>query len=139
MQSSWLSVFFLLVFLPIVFPSGTVSAQTTGYTVNQVDHSIEIMYSGQVVVRDTIHVSGQVTDGFMIGLPAKYSADVLQIVAYDANNVYQVNSGVQLGDQSGFYGVQVNFNGNSPSIFTVAFILSNSVLSYDSNAGNLHT
>ncbi len=130
-----ITVFFLLVFLPIVFSSATVSAQTTGYTVNNVDHSIEMMYSGQVVVRDTIHVSGQVTDGFMIGLPAKYSADVLKTVAYDTNNVYQVNSGVQLGDRSGFYGVEVNFNGNSPSVFTVAFILSNGVVSYDSNAG----
>jgi len=130
-----ITVFFLLVFLPIVFSSATVCAQTTGYTVNNVDHSIEMMYSGQVVVRDTIHVSGQVTDGFMIGLPAKYSADVLKTVAYDTNNVYQVNSGVQLGDRSGFYGVEVNFNGNSPSVFTVAFILSNDVVSYDSNAG----
>jgi hypothetical protein len=129
------TVFFLLVFLPIVFSSATVSAQSTGYTIDKVDHSIEVMYSGQVVVRDTIHVSGQVTDGFMIGLPAKYSADVLKTVAYDTNNVYQVNSGVQLGDRSGFYGVEVNFNGNSPSVFTVAFILSDSVVSYDSNAG----
>ncbi len=130
-----ITVFFLLVFLPIVFSSTPVSAQTTSYTVDRVDHSIEMMYSGQVVVRDTIHVSGQVTDGFMIGLPAKYSAEVLKTVAYDTSNVYQVNSGVQLGDRSGFYGVEVNFNGNAPSVFTVAFILSNGILSYDSNAG----
>ncbi len=130
-----ITVFFLLVFLPIVFSSATVSAQSTGYTIDKVDHSIEMMYSGQVVVRDTIYVSGQVTNGFMIGLPAKYSADVLKTVAYDTNNVYQVNSGVQLGDRSGFYGVEVNFNGNSPSVFTVAFVLSNDVVSYDSNAG----
>ncbi len=130
-----ITVFFLLVFLPIVFSSATVSAQISGYTVDKVDHSIEMMYSGQVVVRDTIHVSGQVTEGFMIGLPAKYSADVVKTVAYDTNNVYQVNSGVQLGDRSGLYGVEVNFNGNSPNVFTVAFILSNGAVSYDSNAG----
>ena len=129
------TVFFLLVFLPIILSSSPVSAQTTGYSISKVDHSVEMMYSGQVVIRDTIHVSGQVTDGFMIGLPAKYSADVLKTVAYDANNVYQVNSGVQLGDHSGFYGVEVNFNGNSPSDFTIAFVLSNGVVSYDSNAG----
>jgi predicted nucleic acid-binding Zn-ribbon protein len=128
-------VFFLLVLLPIVFSSATVSAQSSSYTVDKVDHSIEVMYSGQVVVRETIHVSGQVTGGFMIGLPAKYSSDVLKTVAYDSSNVYQVNSGVHLGDRIGFYGVEINFNGNSPSVFTVAFILSSGVVSYDSNAG----
>ncbi len=130
-----ITVFFLLIFLPIVLSSGTVSAQSTGYTIDKVDHSIEVMYSGQVVVQDTIHVSGQVTDGFMIGLPAPYSADVLNVVAYDSNNVYQVNLGVQLGDQNGFYGAEVNFNGNSPSVFTVAFVLSNSLIT-DQTSGN---
>ena len=47
----------------------------------------------------------------------------------------QVNVGVQLGDQSGFYGAQVNFNGNSPSVFTVAFMLSNSLIT-DQTGGN---
>ncbi len=130
-----ITVFFLLVFLPIVLQSGTVTAQNTGYTINQVDHSIEVMYSGQVAVRDTIHVSGQVTDGFMIGLPASYSADVLEVIAYDSINVYQVNLGVQLGNQNGFYGASVNFNGNTPSVFTVAFILSNSLIT-DQTGGN---
>ncbi|MGD0451030.1 MAG: hypothetical protein ABSA79_08280 [Candidatus Bathyarchaeia archaeon] len=130
-----ITVFFLLVFLPMVLPSGTVSAQSTGYSIDKVDHSIEVMYSGQVVVRDTIHVSGSVTDGFPIGLPALYSTDVLKVVAYDSNNVYSVNVGTPLGDQSGFYGVQVNFNGNSPSVFTVAFVLSNSLIT-DLTGGN---
>ena len=126
-----ITVFFLLVFLPIVQPLGTVSAQTSSYSISQVDHEVEIMYSGQVVIRDTIHISGQVSDGFKIGFPSKYSADVLKAVAYDDNNSYPVSLGVQLGDQTGFYGVSVNFNGNSPSVFTVAFILSSNVLSYD--------
>lgn len=128
-------VFFLIVFLPIILPSGTVSAQTTGYSIDKVDHSIEVIYSGQVVVQDTIHVSGHVTDGFMIGLPALYSTDLLKVIAYDSNNVYSVNLGTPLGDQSGFYGAQINFNGNSPSVFTVAFVLSNSLIT-DLTGGN---
>ena len=130
-----ITVFFLLVFLPIVLPSGMVSAQSIGYSIDKVDHSIEVMYSGQVVVRDIIHVSGHVTDGFMIGLPALYSASVLKVVAYDSNNLYSVSVGIPLGDQSGFYGVQVNFNGNAPSVFTVAFVLSNSLIT-DLTGGN---
>jgi hypothetical protein len=130
-----ISVFFLLVFLPIVLPSGTVCAQSTGYSIDKVDHSIEVMYSGQIVVRETIHVSGHVSDGFMIGLPALYSTDVLKVTSYDSNNLYSANVGIPLGDQSGFYGVQVNFNGNSPSVFTVAFVLSNSLIA-DLTGGN---
>ncbi len=119
--------------LPAALPS-TVSAQAS-YTIDQVDHNVEVLYSGNVVVLDTIHVSGQVTDGFTVALPYVYSADVLKVLAYDENNVYDVNVGVQLGDHSGFYGVAINFNGNSPSVFTVAFILSNS-LTTDQGSGN---
>ncbi len=125
-----ITVFLLLVFLPVVLPSGTVFAQTTGYTIQKVDHSVEVMYSGQIVIRDTIHVYGQVTDGFTIGLPSKYSAYILKAMAFDADNVYQVNLGVQLGDRSGFYGAEVNFNGQSPTVFTVAFVLSNSLITF---------
>lgn len=127
-----ITVFLLLAFLPVVLPSGTVSAQTNGYTIQKVDHQVEVMYSGQIVIRDTIHVYGQVTDGFTIGLPSKYSAYILKAVAFDADNVYQVNLGVQLGDRSGFYGAEVNFNGQSPTVFTVAFVLSNSLITYAS-------
>ena len=121
-------VFSLLVVLPNVLPSSTVLAQNAGYNIDKVDHQVEVMYSGHVVIKDTIHVSGQVTDGFMIGLPNKYSAYILKGLAYDENNVYQLNLGVQLGDRGGFYGAEVNFNGNSPSVFTVAFVLSSRLI-----------
>ncbi len=120
--------FFLLIILPVVLPYGVVSAQTSGYTIDKVDHQVQIMYSGQVVILETIHVSGQVSDGFMIGLPYKYSAAVLKGIAYDDTHSYRLNLGVQLGDQSGFYGATVDFNGNSPSVFTVAFVLSNQLI-----------
>ncbi len=123
-----ISVFFLIVFLPIVVPMAKVSAQSSGYSITQVDHEVEVMYSGHVLVRDTIHVSGQVTDGFMIGLPSKYSGDVLKVEAFDDNNSYPITLGVQLSDQ--IYGAQVSFNGKTPSVFTVAFILSNNLISY---------
>ncbi len=117
----------LLVILPAAMPSG-VSAQTSSYTIDTVDHKVQVMYSGHVVILDTIHVSGQIPNDFMIGLPYQYSADVLKGIAYDDTHVYQMNLGVQLGDRSGFYGATVNFNGSSPSVFTVAFVLSNSLV-----------
>jgi hypothetical protein len=124
----FISAFFLLVILPVALPSGTVSAQTSNYTIDRVDHQVQVMYSGHVVILDTIHVSGQITDGFMIGLPYQYGLEVIKGLAYDDTHVYQMNLGVQLGDRSGFYGASVNFNGNSPSVFTIAFVLSNSLI-----------
>lgn len=106
-----------------------VSAQTSNFTIDRVDHQVQVMYSGHVVILDTIHVSGQIPDDFIIGLPYQYSADVLKGIAYDDTHVYQMNLGVQLGDRSGFYGASINFNGTSPSVFTVAFVLSNSLVS----------
>jgi len=136
LRAFMITVFILLFFVPIILSTGTVAAQGTGYGIDKVDHSIEIMFSGQVVIRDTIHVSGQITNTFMIGLPSKYSGDVLKAVAYDTNNAYEVNTGVQLGNRSGFYGAEVNFNGNSPDVFTIAFILSSSVLTFDQSTGS---
>jgi hypothetical protein len=102
--------FSLLVILPVASSSG-VSAQTSTYTIDQVDHLVQVMYSGHVVILDTIHISGQISDGFMIGLPYQYGLEVLKGIAYDDAHVYQMNLGVQLGDHSGFYGATVNFNG----------------------------
>jgi hypothetical protein len=122
----------LALLLLVVFPSVSicvVCAQTSGYTIDQVDHQIQIMYSGHIVVLDTIHVSGQVTDSFTIGLPFQFSAAMLEGFAYDSAHRYQLNLGVQMqSDQGAFYGAQVVFNGSSPSVFTVAFILSNELV-----------
>ncbi len=128
--------FVLLIVLPVALPFSTVSAQTSGYNIEKVDHQVQIMYSGQVVILETIHVSGQVSDGFMIGLPYKYSATVLKGIAYDDTHIYQLNLGVQLGEQSGFYGATVDFNGNSPSVFKVAFVLSNQLITEQSTSDN---
>ena len=127
--------FLLIAILPVTLPSGPVLAQTTGYNITSVDHQVQVMYSGHIAILDTIHVSGQVTDKFLVGLPYKYSAYVLEGFAYDSTNVYQLNLGVQLS-QSGFYGAEVDFNGNSPTVFTVAFVLSNGLIT-DQGQGNL--
>jgi len=121
--------------LPVALPSGTVTAQTSGYTITSVDHQVQVMYSGHIAILDTIQVTGQVPDNFMVGLPYKYSAYVLEGFAYDSINVYQLNLGVQLS-QSGFYGAEVDFDGNSPDTFTVAFVLSNGLIT-DQGEGSL--
>jgi hypothetical protein len=129
------TVFLLFVLVPLVLPTGMVSAQGSGYSITGVSHDIEVMYTGQVLIRDTVHVSGQINDGFMIGLLSQFSGNILKVVAYDDNYTYQVNTGVPMGSHSDLYGVQINFGGKTPSVFTVAFILSINQFSYDPSSG----
>jgi hypothetical protein len=126
-----LTVFSVAMLLPFSLNTGTVSAQESSYTLERVDHEVELMYSGQVVIRDTISVSGQLTGDFLIGFPYKYGSCVLKGIAYDANALFSVSLGVQLADRSGFYGAKISFPQGAPQFFTVAFVLSNSLLSLD--------
>jgi hypothetical protein len=123
----------LAVLLPLCLNTENVSAQNASYNIQSVDHEVEVMYSGHIIVRDTIHVTGQLTNGFIIGFPYKYGANVLKAVAYDENNIYSVSLGVQMGDKVGFYGVQVDFGQSNPTVFTVEFVLSNNLIRDVSN------
>lgn len=134
MAASLVLALTILAVLPFALSNYTVSAQTGNYSIDRVDHQVQIMYSGQVAILDTIYVSGQVSDGFMIGLPSQYSADILKVLAYDSSHTFGVSLGVQMGNQSGFYGATINFNGNSPNVFTVAFVLTNSLISEQGNS-----
>ena len=129
-----LMVFSLAMFLPFSLNIRTASAQDAGYSMQHVDHQVEVMYSGHMVIRDTIQVTGQLTGGFLIGFPYKYGSHVLKGVAYDdANNTLPMSLGVSLEDRSGFYGANISFPQGSPQVFTVIFILSNDLVSYDAS------
>ncbi len=132
-----LMVFSLVVLLPFSLNTHTVLAQDASYTIQRVDHQIEVMYSGHVVIRDTIRITGQLTDGFLIGFPHKYGSYILKGVAYDDKNVFPVSLGVQLGDRSGFYGARISFPQGAPQVFTVVFVLSNSLVSQDFSVFNI--
>jgi hypothetical protein len=129
-----LLAFSVAMLLPFSLNMQPVSAQGGSYSIQRVDHEVELMYSGQVIIRDTISISGQLTGDFLIGFPYKYGSYVLKGVAYDDNDVFPVSLGVQLADRSGFYGVEVSFPQGAPRVFTVVFVLSNSLLSLDSSA-----
>ncbi len=122
-------IIFSLIFLPTVLNVNSVSAQSSGYTIQSVEHTIEVMFSGHTVVRDEIKVSGSVVNGFQIGIPSKYASSVLKVVAFDNNRGYPVEVVSQLGGQSGFYVAQVNFEGQNPQTFSVEFVLSNNLVS----------
>jgi hypothetical protein len=135
-----LIVFLTAALLPLSLSIKPVSAQT-GYTIQSVDHQIDIMYSGYIVIRDTIHVSGSLSNGFLMGFPFQYGgANVLKAVAYDQNhNVYSMDLGVQLENKVGFYGVKINFGQSNPQVFTVVFVLPNTFLSQETVGGTTTT
>jgi hypothetical protein len=128
-----LLVFSVAIISQLSFNTQTVLAQAANYGIQSVDHEVEVMYSGHVVIRDTIHISGQLTGDFLIGFPYRYGSYILKALAYDADNTFQVSGG-QLADRSGFYGAKISFPEGAPQVFTVVFILSNSLLSQESNA-----
>jgi hypothetical protein len=129
-----LTVFSLAIFLPLLLNTKTASAQDS-YTIQNIDHQVAVMYSGHIVIRDTIQVTGQITNGFLIGFPNKYGAHVLKGIAYDANNIFPISLGVQLGNRSLFYAAEITFPQGSPQVFTVVFILSNDLISQDLSTG----
>jgi hypothetical protein len=92
---------------------------------------VELLYSGHLVLRETIRLSGQLTDDFLLGFPYKYGSSVLEGMAYAADNLFPVSLGVPLADRSGFYGVRVNFPQGAPQVFTVVLILSNKLIDFD--------
>lgn len=130
-----LIAFSLSILLFLSVSTQTVLAQDASYDIQSVDHQVEVMYSGHVVIRDTVHVSGQLKGDFLIGFPYKYGSNVLKGIAYDTGNVFQVSLGLQLADRSGFYFAKISFPQGAPQVFTVVFILSNSLLSRNVTAG----
>jgi hypothetical protein len=135
-----LTVCLMAALLPLSLSAQPVSAQT-GYTIQSVDHEIDIMYSGYIVIRDTIHVSGSLSNGFLMGFPFQYGgANVLKAVTYDQNhNVYPMNLGVQLENRVGFYGAKIDFGQSNPQVFTVVFVLSNTFLTQETVGGTTAT
>ena len=132
-----LAVIVLAVFLPTSLKFNPAYAQESEYTIENVDHQIELMYSGNVVIRDTVTVSGQIPNGFLIGFPYKYGASVLKAMAFSTDQIYPMSLDVRLGNQSGFYGAEVTFPEGSPNLFTVVFILANELLTKTSEGFSL--
>ncbi len=123
------------------FAFGTVKAASSqNYDIELVDHRVEVLYDGYVFMTDTIHLVGKDTDStavissFIIGFPHKYGDQVARYMAYNSSTSFQVTSNVPLEDRMGFYAVEVTFpqplsvKNESSHVFTVGFILSNSLL-----------
>jgi hypothetical protein len=133
-----LMIFSMAVLLTLCLNNQVVGAQSSGYTIQHVDHNVQVLYSGHVVITERIQLSGQIPSTFEIGLPFKYSAFLLKGFAYDESlHILPVTTGVQLQDKSGFSGSSVSLPSGTSNVFTVIFVLSNGVLNQTSTGYDL--
>jgi hypothetical protein len=113
------------------FMTKSAKAADTDYSIEKVNHTIEVMYNGYIFINDTIEINGT-SNGFLIGFPYKYGPHVLRCVAYNATDVFPVSLNVPLENRSGFYGVKIDFPRGAPQVFTVGFVLSNNLILQES-------
>jgi hypothetical protein len=136
MKRKTLTFVLIIVTLVLMFftTSMTKSAKAADadYSIEKVNHTIEVMYNGYTFINDTIQINGTASDGFLIGFPYKYGSHVLRCVAYNATDVFPVRLNVPLENRSGFYGVKIEFPEGTPQVFTVGFVLSNSLILQES-------
>ncbi|MCS7115631.1 MAG: hypothetical protein RMJ15_06305 [Nitrososphaerota archaeon] len=113
------------------------------YTIEWVSHKVEVLYNGYIFINDTVKLSGAVPAEFYMGFPYQYGFHVLQCIAYnnvDPSQRYTVTSNVPLDGRLGFYSVKVELSQqDSPQVFTVGFVLSNSLLRQDDQNASFFT
>ena len=124
-----------MVLISISLSVKTVRATSgSDYDVEHVEHTITVLYNGYVSINDTIQITGQASDGFLMGFPYEYGPYVIQCDAYNSSENFPVSLNVPLEvnntNHIGFYGIRVNFNETpeTPEVFTVSFVLSNQLL-----------
>jgi hypothetical protein len=114
----------------------------TDYDITRVDHTVKVLSNGFVLINDTVTTSASASGPFLIGFPYKYGLKILHCIAYgasDRSSVYPVTLKVPLENHVGFYGVRVDLPDGAPQAFTVEFILSNSLLTQDSQNATVFT
>jgi hypothetical protein len=112
------------------------------YDITRVDHTVKVLSNGFVLINDTVTTSASASGPFLIGFPYKYGLKMLHCIAYgtsDRSSVYPVTLNVPLENHVGFYGVRVDLPDGAPQAFTVEFILSNSLLTQDSQNATVFT
>lgn len=137
--------FFLILVIPtlililIPFNVRAENGESGNFTIEEVNHTIKLMYDGCVFLNDTVRITGATNlKHFFIGFPYKYGAYVRRCVAFNSSNVserFKVKFNVVPSESRiGFYFVEVEFSqplniskGTAYS-FTVGFVLSNDLL-----------
>ncbi len=127
------SALVVVIFFSVALDIGLVVANGD-YEITHVNHKVEVLYNGYIIINDTIEVSGQIADSFLLGFPNKYGPYIIRCVAYDSHDrsvTFPVSLEVPLQHHMGFYGVEVDFSTGSPTVFSVEFLFSSTLLVQD--------
>jgi hypothetical protein len=145
-----------LVLILVSIPSNVraENGENTNFTIEQVNHTIRLMYDGTIFINDIIKIAGQESDGsatiqrFFIGFPYEYGAYVRRCVAYNSTNLserFKVKLDMPFESRLCFYFMEMNFpqplnisKGTTYS-FTVGFTLSNELLTQNTLDTTLYT
>jgi hypothetical protein len=112
----------------------TVQAQGSGnYAIDYVNHEVEVLYDGYILINDTVQITGQASDGFLMGFPFKYGSYVLRCAAYNSSDIFPVTLNVPLENHVGYYGARIDFPRGTPQVFTVGFLLLNDLLTQNAS------
>ena len=123
------------VIFSFLISSSVINVRADGnYTIENVDHTISVLENGCVLMNDTVELSGQAPNSFSLGFPYIFGPYVLSCLASDASNpsnTFPVSLSQPLNDQSGFYGITVDFSKGAPQNFTVQVLFSNALVAQD--------
>jgi hypothetical protein len=128
-----------LLFTSFVYGVKTAEGNSSNYTIERVNHTIRVMYNCYVFISDTIEITGEASDGFLMGFPYTYGSYILRCAAYNSSDVFPVDLNVPLENHVGFYGVRINFPEATPQAFTVGFILSNGLVQQSVSNNTIYT
>ena len=112
------------------------------YVIEHVDHTISVMYNAYVLVNDTVRLSGQLPSSFLLGFPYGFGPYALRVLASDADNpsnTFPVTLGEPLENQSGFYGMKIDFSRGAPQNFTVGILFSNRLIAQDPENASVYS
>src|SRR4030042_2624864 len=111
------------------------------YVVEHVDQNLQIMYNGYVLMNETVQVSGQTPSNFKMGFPYTFGSYLVSCNAFETSNpshTYPVSLNEPLEGRSGYYGINVNFSGGAPQLYSVNILFSNGLISQNPQNATLY-
>lgn len=112
------------------------------YVIERVDQNLQIMYNGYVLMNETVQLSGQTPNSFVLGFPYPFGSYIANCLAFEpsnSSNIFPVSLNEPVEDRSGYYGVRVDFSGAAPQIFTINILFSNKLIAQNSQNASLYT
>jgi len=111
--------------------------------VDQVDHTVQILQDGSVVINDTVQLSAKqntTLTEYPLGFPYEYKYNLAYVYAFNTSSpsqTFSVSLDTGLGNYAGYYGVTVIFPQSGVRLyvdgplfrFTVVFVFSNIIIS----------